>query len=76
MSARPEISCETDHCITCGDIADPVTVLAVDEDRQLALCQGDDGSRMTVEVALVSPVRPTDRLLVHAGTAIAVEGGG
>jgi hypothetical protein len=31
---------------------------------------------MTVEVALVSPVRPTDRLLVHAGTAIAVEGGG
>ena len=75
MSAQPEVTCGAEHCITCGDVADPVTVLAGDDERQLALCEADDGSRMTVEEALVSPVRPADRLLVHAGTAIAVQGG-
>jgi hypothetical protein len=52
-----------------------MTVLRVDERRALALCQDDDGSRMTVEIALVAPVRPAERLLVHAGTAIAHQGG-
>jgi hypothetical protein len=29
-----------------------------------------------VEIALVAPVSPADRLLIHAGTAIAHQGGG
>lgn len=66
----------SDHCITCGDVADEMTVLAVDEERELALCQTEDGARMTVEIALVAPVQPADRLLVHAGTAIALQNGG
>jgi hydrogenase maturation factor len=73
MSAPPtsDTACESQHCITCGDVGDPNTVLAVDADRQLALCSGPDGVHSTVEIALVSPVAPGDVLLVHAGTAIA-----
>jgi hydrogenase maturation factor len=48
-----------------------MTVLAVDEPRCLALCADEAGAHETVEVALVAPVAPGDRLLVHAGTAIA-----
>jgi hydrogenase maturation factor len=47
-----------------------MTVVKVDAPRGLALCSGEDGARATVETALVEPVRPGDRLLVHAGTAI------
>ena len=48
-----------------------MTVIAVDGSRGLALCAGDEGSHSTVEIALVEPVATGDRLLVHAGTAIA-----
>jgi hydrogenase assembly chaperone HypC/HupF len=58
-------------CITCGDVAIPMSVLRLDEERGLALCADDDGSSETVETDLVAPVAPGDRLLVHAGTAIA-----
>jgi hydrogenase maturation factor len=68
-------ACGSQHCITCGDDGVPMTVLRVDEARELALCAADDGRHQTVEVALVAPVRPAERLLVHAGTAIAHEGG-
>jgi hydrogenase maturation factor len=47
-----------------------MTVVAVDGERGLALCAADGGTRSTVETALVDPVAPGDRLLVHAGTAI------
>jgi hypothetical protein len=67
--------CGSEHCITCGDIAVEMTVLRVDEARELALCAADNGRHETVEVALISPVRPAERLLVHAGTAIARHGG-
>jgi hypothetical protein len=67
--------CGSQHCITCGDIASAMTVLRVDETRGLALCAADDGRHETVEIALVAPVRPAERLLVHAGTAIARGGG-
>ena len=67
--------CASEHCITCGDIATPMTVVMVDPDRSLALCEADDGTRETVEIALVDPVRPADRLLVHAGTALAHQAG-
>jgi hydrogenase maturation factor len=64
-------SCDSYHCITCGDDGDPMTVVRVDEQRGLALCSGDDGERATIETALVAPVVSGDRVLVHAGTAIA-----
>ena len=68
----PAPSCDiTTGCITCGDVAIPLTVLRLDEERDLALCADDDGNRETVETALVAPVALGDRLLVHAGTAIA-----
>ncbi|HEY1712196.1 MAG TPA: HypC/HybG/HupF family hydrogenase formation chaperone [Solirubrobacteraceae bacterium] len=62
--------CGSQHCITCGDDGVPMTVLRVDEARALALCRGEDTSHSTVEIALVAPVAPGDRLLVHAGTAL------
>jgi hydrogenase expression/formation protein HypC len=65
------VSCESDHCITCGDDGAPMTVLALDASRGLALCVGEDGRRASVETALVDPVEVGDALLVHAGTAIA-----
>jgi len=58
-------------CITCGDVAVELDVVEVDEARGLALCRDRADQRESVEIALVPPVRPGDRLLVHAGTAIA-----
>jgi hydrogenase expression/formation protein HypC len=46
-------------------------ILALDEQRGLALCATDQDRRETVEIALVAPVEIGDELLVHAGTAIA-----
>lgn len=62
---------EQEHCITCGDVALELCVLAVDDRRGLALCEDPGGRRETVQTALVAPVAAGDRLLVHAGTAIA-----
>jgi hydrogenase maturation factor len=66
------VTCPDGHCITCSDGAEPMLVVLVDERRGLALCEGADGERTSVETALVTPVLPGDRLLVHAGTALAV----
>ena len=73
MTDRPpsEAVCADDHCITCGDVAEPMTVLRVDIARELALCEDEAGEHRTVEIALVQPVAEGDELLVHAGTAIA-----
>jgi hydrogenase expression/formation protein HypC len=60
----------SDACITCGDVAVPMRVIEVDEERVLALCESAEGERSTVEIALVDAV-PGDEVLVHAGTAIA-----
>jgi len=59
------------HCITCADEGVPMTVVRVDAERMLALCEDEDGARSSVEIALVDPVRPGQVLLVHAGTALA-----
>jgi hydrogenase maturation factor len=59
------------HCVTCGDDGVAMRVVAVDDDRGLALCAAPGGERATVEVALVGAVAPGDALLVHAGTALA-----
>jgi hydrogenase maturation factor len=57
-------------CITCGDEAVPMRVVAITADG--ALCVADDGSRHEgIAVELVEPVGPGDRVLVHAGVAIA-----
>ena len=58
-------------CITCGDVAEEMRVVAIDAERELALCEHASGERQTVEIALVQPVGDSDVLLVHAGTAIA-----
>jgi hydrogenase maturation factor len=65
------MSCGSTHCITCGDSGVEMTVVAIDAQRGLALCADAEGQRQSVETALVEPVAPGDRLLVHAGTAIA-----
>jgi len=61
---------DPDHCITCGDEAVAMRVLAIDETRGLGLCEDGEGARCTVEMALVE-AKPGDEVLVHAGTAIA-----
>ena len=58
------------HCITCSDEGIPMQVERIDDVRGLALCAAEDGSKSTVEIALVSVV-PGDRVLVHAGVALA-----
>jgi hydrogenase maturation factor len=63
-------ACGSQHCITCGDDGVPMTVVRVDESRGLALCEQTDGTRATVEIALIEAVAPEDVLLVHAGTAL------
>jgi hydrogenase expression/formation protein HypC len=71
VAERTEPRCDLgDECITCGDVAVPLRVLAVDEDRGLALCADESGRHETVEIALVAPAVVDDVLLVHAGTAI------
>ena len=68
----PFPACEhTSGCITCGDEAVEMTVVRVDERRGLALCADTRDRKESVEIALVDPVVPGDRVLVHAGTAIA-----
>ena len=58
-----------DHCITCSDEGIEMRVERIDDARGLALCAAEDGSKSTVEIALVS-VQPGDRVLVHAGVAL------
>jgi hydrogenase assembly chaperone HypC/HupF len=58
------------RCITCGDVALPMRVLAHDDELALARCASVQGHREDVETSLVAPVAPGEWLLVHAGTAI------
>ena len=58
--------------MTCSDEAIEMTVVTVDALQELAVCETPDGRRETIEIALVGPVAPAERLLVHAGTAIAL----
>jgi hydrogenase maturation factor len=70
MTELPPGTCFEEHCITCGDVGVAMTVLAIDTGRGLALCEQSAGERSTVEIGLVDAA-PGDRLLVHAGTALA-----
>ena len=58
----------TEGCITCGDVAVPLTVVGVAGAD--ARCRDEAGREELVAVELVGPVGPGDRLLVHAGVAI------
>jgi hydrogenase maturation factor len=53
-----------------------MTVVKVDDERMLALCEDEAGVRSSVEIALVDPPAPGDVLLVHAGTALSRTAGG
>ena len=64
-------TCGSHHCVTCGDDGVAMQVVRIDEVRGLALCAHENGTKETVETALVEPVAPGDVLLVHAGTALA-----
>jgi hypothetical protein len=63
------VACEvTDGCLTCGDVAvqlEVVEVLGAD-----AWCRDAEGRQELVATELVGPVRPGDRLLVHAKVAL------
>ncbi len=61
-------SLDANGCLTCGDVAVPVTVTRMDETD--AICSDAHGNEGKVAVELVSPVAAGDRLLVHAGVAI------
>jgi len=63
--------CESDHCITCGDIAVEVRVLRLLPDELADVDTGEGTER--VSVALVS-AGVGDTIVVHAGEAIAVVG--
>jgi hydrogenase expression/formation protein HypC len=61
--------CEvTDGCLTCGDVAVPLTVVEVSGTD--AHCCDDEGREESVAIELVGAVEPGDRLLVHARVAI------
>lgn len=69
-SSEPLAGCADDHCVTCGDVAEPMRVLRVGPARGLGLCEDAGGARHTIELALVD-AGVGDDVLVHAGTAIA-----
>jgi hydrogenase expression/formation protein HypC len=73
--ALPACIADFDGCITCGDVAVELEVVSVDDARGLAVCADEYGASIEVDVLLVAPVDPGERLLVHAGTAIAISSG-
>ncbi|MDY2941038.1 MAG: HypC/HybG/HupF family hydrogenase formation chaperone [Varibaculum sp.] len=57
-------------CVTCSDEGRPLEIVGLAEDDVTARARGERGLE-TVDVTLVLPVSVGDRVLVHAGTAIA-----
>ncbi len=55
-------------CITCGDVAVPLTVLTVAGSD--ATCEDAEHRTELVATELVGPVVAGERLLVHAGVAL------
>ena len=58
-----------ERCVTCSDEGVPMRVLELRQDS--AVCVDEHGECLEVAVELIGPVRPGDRVLVHAGVAIA-----
>ena len=63
--------CDSDHCLTCGDVAVEVRVVRL-LPQDLAVVDTGQGEE-EVSVALVAAAAG-DTILVHAGEAIAVLG--
>ncbi|AEG34712.1 hydrogenase maturation protein [Thermus scotoductus] len=59
---------DQDGCATCGDVAVPVRVLAVEEG--IAFVEDRLGQQTHVAVDFVPDARPGEVILVHAGVAI------
>ena len=55
-------------CITCGDVALRMRVLALN--GAIGRCAADDGSCSDVALDFVEPVEIGDHIMVHAGVAI------
>uniref|UniRef100_A0A7C5RSR8 HypC/HybG/HupF family hydrogenase formation chaperone n=1 Tax=Thermomicrobium roseum TaxID=500 RepID=A0A7C5RSR8_THERO len=65
---------DQDGCTTCGDLAVPVIVLAIE--GQEALCEDRCGQRARVALDFLEDVCVGDILLVHLGVALArIQGG-
>jgi hydrogenase maturation factor len=45
-------------------------VVQIEADGGLALCEGEDGDRRTVEIGLIEPVETGAMVLVHADVAL------
>ncbi len=59
-----------DHCVTCSDEGVSMRIVSLSEEG--AVCVDEGGStHERIAVELVEPVAPGDRILVHAGVAIA-----
>jgi len=71
LAPRPESTDEV--CVTCSDEGRVAEVSAVHPDGHADVVVA--GRRETIDVSLVTPVRPGDLLLVHAGVAITTLGG-
>lgn len=56
-------------CITCGDQGIPMRVVSLSADG--AVCVDERGERHEVAVDLIERVTAGDRVVVHAGVAIA-----
>lgn len=73
-AARIDLGPATEHgeaCITCGDVALPLTVVSVEGGD--ARCRDEaTGAEEIVAVDLVGAVAPGDRVLVHARVALEV----
>lgn len=66
------VACSHHHgCITCGDVGVALTVTALEGSSALALCEDESGAHESVDISLVEHVRVGDRVLAHAGVALA-----
>ncbi|MCL2316161.1 MAG: HypC/HybG/HupF family hydrogenase formation chaperone [Actinomycetia bacterium] len=63
--------CDADVCLTCSDEGRPAEVIRVPEDPFGPARVTSERGQEDVDVSLVGTVRPGDRVLVHAGVAIA-----
>ena len=77
--ARPNApSAELDRhevCLTCADAASWMRVLVIDATRELALCVDEEQRQHTVDIGITTGVARGERVLVHAGAALAKERG-
>ena len=71
MILEPRPDCDSEGvCITCSDQGLVLRVTELGTDG-LALCADETGRQVEVQTNLIDGVNPGDRLVVHAGVAIA-----